>query len=83
MPLSAPSSPFNPLIVVDVSSRLKECKKPRYAVHCDIPPSLVAENADFLAIPLTQIYNSILDKNDWPENWKRESVSIIPKCSSS
>ena len=32
-----------------------------------------------LAIPLTAVYNRILEHYDWPVHWKREFVTIIPK----
>ena len=35
--------------------------------------------ADFLAIPLTDIYNCITDSREWPKCWKVEFVTVIPK----
>ena len=33
----------------------------------------------FLALPLTNIYNSIIQIGIWPAVWKREYVTVIPK----
>ena len=46
----------------------------------DIFPDMVAELADILAIPLTDIYNSALSCGEWPESWKEETMVVIPKC---
>ena len=35
--------------------------------------------ADFLAIPLTDIYNTIVSTKLWPAVWKEEYVTVIPK----
>ena len=35
--------------------------------------------ADFLAIPLTSIYNAISRTSIWPVIWKEEYVTVIPK----
>ena len=45
----------------------------------DIFPSLVTELSDFLAIPLTDIYNEITRSRIWPSCWKKEFVTVIPK----
>ena len=41
----------------------------------DIYPDLLSPNADILAIPLTHIYNQVINK----AIWKRETVITIPK----
>ena len=35
--------------------------------------------ADFMAIPLTSIYNEIACTSKWPVCWKKEFVTVIPK----
>ena len=37
--------------------------------------------ADFLALPLTDIYNKITESRKWPKCWKKEFITIIPKKS--
>ena len=62
-----------------VAGRLKAFKKPRSMVKTDVFPALVTQYADFFAIPLTDIYNSITETKIWPAQWKREFVTPIPK----
>ena len=56
---------------------LKKCKKTM--VKGDLFPKLVSPCAPFLALPLADIYNCILDTEVWPVDWKREYVTTIPK----
>ena len=63
----------------EVAARLRKMRKPKSMVPGDIFPSLVTDFADFLAIPLTSIYNEILSSYIWPASWKREFVTVIPK----
>ena len=65
----------------EVSKRLSEIKKPRGGVRGDIFPSLVSRSADVLAVPLTNIYNTISTTATWPQLWKTEFVTPIPKTS--
>lgn len=65
----------------EVAARLKKLRKPKSMVPDDIFPKLVTQFSDFLAIPLTAIYNEILQTYIWPVCWKREFVTIIPKKS--
>ena len=65
----------------EVASRVRRFKKPRSTVPGDIFPKLVTQFADFLAIPLTDIYNKITESREWPRCWKKEFVTIIPKKS--
>ena len=64
-----------------VASRIRRFKKPRSTVPVDIFPHLVTQFADFLAIPLADIYNSITASKEWPVCWKKEFVTVIPKKS--
>ena len=66
----------------EVSKMLKEAKKPRSQVKGDILPSLIAPNCDLLAIPLTHLYNKIIESGEWPDQWKSETVITIPKTNS-
>ena len=63
----------------EVAARIRKFRKPKSTVPGDIFPQLVTQFADFLAIPLTNIYNSITESRTWPACWKREYVTIIPK----
>ena len=50
-------------------------------VSGDIFPQLMTLFADQLAIPLTNIYNTISTSAIWPVIWKKEFVTVIPKVS--
>ena len=42
-------------------------------------PQLVTAAHDLLAVPLTKIFNHALLCYDWPQQWKKETVTVIPK----
>ena len=65
----------------EVAARLKKMRKPKSMVPGDIYPLLVTQFSDFFAIPLTAIYNDILNSYIWPVCWKKEYVTVIPKKS--
>ena len=66
----------------EVSARLRKFRKPKSKVQGDIFPNLVTALSDFLAIPLTEIYNEIITTKVWPLCWKVEYVTVILKKSS-
>ena len=65
----------------EVAARIRRFKKPKSTVPGDIFPQLVTQFADFLAPPLTDIYNCITVTRTWPTCWKKEYVTVIPKKS--
>ena len=65
----------------EVASRLRKFKKPRSMTKGDIFPDLVGTYSDFLAIPLTDIFNLSRTTLSWPAAWKEETMVIIPKTS--
>ena len=67
------------LSVQQVAQRLRDQKKPGSVVHGDIFPKLVNPCADSLAVPLTSIFNEVVKSLHWPEAWKTEYVTLIPK----
>ena len=62
-----------------VRKRLVEFRKPKSMVRGDIFPQLVTSVASELAIPLTDIYNCMSATLQWPEGWKTEYVTAVPK----
>ena len=68
-----------PLSVEEVEKMLKSSKKAKSRVGGDIFPCLINDCAASLAIPLSDIYNTIIDTYIWPVAWKKEYVSTIPK----
>ena len=67
------------LTPAEVSKRIKYFKKPKSMVTGDIFPCIMTKYCDFLAIPLSDIYNEITFSKVWPLVWKREYVTVIPK----
>ena len=74
-------SVFEPLELYQVSARIKSFKKPRSMIRGDIFPDLVTKFCDIVAIPMTDIINQSLADKTWPEEWKNETMIIIPKVS--
>ena len=66
----------------EVSTRLCKFRKPKSMVKGDLFPQLMTIFSDFLAIPLTDIYNEISVSYTWSSVWKQEFVTIIPKKAS-
>ena len=62
-----------------VAGRLRSFRMPKSMVKGDLFPELVTKFADFLAIPLTDLYNTIVATKIWPAVWKEEYVTVIPK----
>ena len=62
-----------------LAARIKKIKKPRSMVMGDIFPSLMTKYSNFIAIPLTSIYNQITLSKVRPIMWKMEFVTAIPK----
>ena len=84
-PLCAPyhnDHPRSPPERYQIAARLKSMRKPKSQVPGDLPPDLATEFADILAIPLSYIFDQIYDTLIWPELWKRETVTVIPKNTS-
>ena len=63
----------------EVSARLRSFKKPKSKVEGDFDPKIVTRFHDILAIPLAYIYNKTLNTLEWPNLWKSETVTVIPK----
>ena len=78
IPPPAPNSLVT-LSTADVLGRLKSFRKPKSMVLGDIFPCLVNRSATSLALPLTHIFNTITLTQSWPDLWKIEYVTPIPK----
>ena len=48
----------------------------------DIYPKLLTDYASLLSRPLTDVLNSAFANEIWPEVWRTETITIIPKCQS-
>ena len=73
------SSPVHILTREAVAKRLEQFRKPKSMVKHDIFPVLVGPAAQYLAGPLTHIFNTITTTSTWPLKWKEEFVTPIPK----
>ena len=69
------------LLPFQVADRIKSFKKPKSKIKGDIFPSMATAMSDILALPLTDIYNTITTTLQWPDVWKLEIVTVIPKKS--
>ena len=65
--------------VADVEKRLKAARKTTSMVKGDLFSKLINPNAAVLAIPLADVYNTMIRTNEWPSSWKTEFVTAIPK----
>ena len=65
-----------------VSSRIRHFRKPKSMVEGDVFPAVLTKFSDFFAVPLSDIYSKVAASGVWPETWKTEYVTIIPKTSS-
>jgi hypothetical protein len=62
-----------------VYSELKNMKKTKSTLPIDLPYKLRKEFAAELATPLTDIFNSCLQAGTFPQKWKFEWVTPVPK----
>ena len=58
---------------------LKKSKKTESMVMGDPFPHLIRDYASKFAKPVAMIYNEVNTSSEWPSNWKREFLTIIPK----
>ena len=77
----AASRPMQMLDVGYVAERMRLIKKPKSYTSIDIPPAVFNKCIDSLATATTPIFNLIRQSGWWPEIWKIEEVTIIPKTS--
>jgi hypothetical protein len=47
--------------------------------HEEVPPKLMKRYANELAVPLSDIINTCLKRGEWPDSWKIEFTTPIPK----
>ena len=71
--------PFSPINPHEVAERIRNARKPKSAVEGDPIPQVLNRTADLLAIPATRAMNLTLSEFTWPQQWKMETQSAIPK----
>ena len=67
------------LTPADATKLLKPAKKTDSSVRGDPMPHLVREFREAFAEPVADIFNAVSRASEWPENWKTEYLTIIPK----
>ena len=73
-------APLPPQVTeLQVYQRLSKLKSTRSTFPIDLPQKLRKEYDIFLSRPLTDIYNSCLTQNIFPDTWKLEYVTPIGK----
>ena len=78
-PLPRDYSHIGPIYMYHIAAKLCHMRKPKSLVEGDLPPRLVTEYTDILAIPPKHIFDLITATLEWPDTWKDESVTLIPK----
>ena len=73
---------IDPIDVSELEDRLKRMHKPSSAVEMDPLPKTINSHAHLLAPILTKFINGVRTGDRWPNVWRREEVTIIPKGSS-
>ena len=71
----------SPLILseYEVWRQIVSSKKPKSGVPVDLPRKIVQEFSPELAAPLQKIINCIFQSGEWPQHWKLEYITPIPK----
>ena len=62
-----------------VETEILKGKKPKARVEGDIFISVLVSNVKILAPVIANIYNRIVETGTWPQAWKIEHVTVIPK----
>ena len=76
------TSPFPEVLPHEVASRICSSKKPKSPVWGDPLPSCLNTVSDLIAIPATHVMNLALSSFQWPDGWKFETQTAIPKNAS-
>jgi hypothetical protein len=79
LPAYLPSEEPPQLEVYKVYKKIQSQKKTKSTLAIDIPQSLRKEAAEFLAEPLTEIFNSCLRAGTYARPWKHEWCTPVPK----
>ena len=62
-----------------VSEVLKSINKNAATVNNDIPIKLFIEFSTELSLPITHIMNSMFEQQVYPQLWKKETITPVPK----
>ena len=67
------------LSVQDVCKRIRKAKKPNSSVPGDLPKKVVQSFPSELSVPISIIFNRIINTSVYPEQWKVEHQIPVPK----
>ena len=73
---------IQPLTEDDLKTLIKQSKMPKSVIPGDMFPELVSRTLNYISLQVKDIYNSIISMKNWPEAWKIEFQTCIPKVSS-
>ena len=65
--------------VLTVESMLQCLKTNKSITRNDIPPKILKRFAPFISVPLTNLINSAIKEGIWPDIFKEEIVTPVPK----
>ena len=80
IPALDPDMTFETITENEIISALVAMKKPKSSISIDPPSSLIAACARGVAQPMANIVNAIMSGSGWPDLWKEEEVTAIPKA---
>ena len=64
---------------LEVKKKLLATKTNKASPSGDVPPKIIKMCAEQISVPLTKIINSSISSGIWPDSWKIESVTPVPK----
>ena len=79
LPAYLPAEQPPQLHVYDVYTKIQNQKRTKSTLPIDLPENLRREAAEFLAEPLTDIFNTCLREGVYPRIWKHEWCTPVPK----
>lgn len=62
-----------------ITKKIKDMKKPRSQVEGDLDRRIIMRYPGLVALPLQKIFKSIYSRVTWPTQWKKETVTLLPK----
>ena len=62
-----------------VYRKIVKLKKPHSCVPGDVPRILIKENPNEFPKPAMRIFNRIVQTAEWPRQWTKEHITVIPK----
>ena len=65
--------------VTEVLEKLRNIKTKKSTAPGDVPAKLIKSAADHLAVPLTDVINASICLGQWPDIYKLETITPVPK----